>query len=943
MVQLNLDRYRQGLPAATRQRLEEEAVTQGQPTPIYTSPVLAPARTASATATAAPERPAPRPEDFTAPASGRGVMGLSASVPAPPREPVTGANAFDRFQAGEDRALSLEGAQAGAGFAPGPTVSQPEPGFLEKIVANVSKAGGAVIGELGQMPAVRAAGRLGAGENIDYGRFAPGLTREAVAGVTGEIGRLGGEALGFAGLDPLGLAPGVGETVGRALPPEQYWELGVEAVPGVGFGPDALRAGRRALRGAIPGSTMGGTRLGAGVPTSGGDEFLEGAARLADETPQPHVAPPEGAQPPVGAGAVVDQRQALLDQGFSPEEVDSFLGMMRPKTAQDIAAESAAQSQVYRETERLTKRAAELSGQAPAELRRTARRQIVEGLKAGEEGSVTLSALPDDVKLTDELTALVGLPRTLKASFDLSAPGRQGLALAFRHPQEWAESWAPMIKAWRSEEGMKSVNERIRAMMRGWQDEHGDVIHFYDTGAEAEGLMRVPGFEPAGKGVIGTMARKIPGLEKSERAYGSFLNYQKARTYDTLARSLKRAGETNSEVYKNLGSIIDHGTGFGAAPLKGRFEGQALFSQRYMASRFQFLTDPIVEGLIKGDMQTARAATENLVSFVGGMAGLLMLIDESGLADVTLDPRSSDFGKIRVGPQRIDLAAGFLPIIRTAGRLVSGEAMTTTGGVYDIDRTQEALKFFRNKLAPLPSEVVNRIVGENVIGEEPSDLFSLQTIHDLFMPLIIDATVEAFKETRDPRLAALAFGSELVGAGTSTYGSGQVAQAEIAQERFGQDYDGLFSEQQAEINAEIVESNLDLEFRNRNGAWWRARDDALARWQADLGDDPELLQDPFVQQALAVAEFADMDESLVAWARQTYGISRTEADAAVSRFLTQTRLNDYMRAYRMGVLAADPGFLETWDEAYESGDVEYAPPKWAREFVAEQVTSGEGR
>ena len=379
------------------------------------------------------------------------------------------------------------------------------------------------------------------------------------------------------------------------------------------------------------------------------------------------------------------------------------------------------------------------------------------GFKAGIE---------QDASLTDELTALAGLPRTLKASFDLSAPGRQGLALAFRHPKEWIGSWVPMIKAWASDEGMQAVNRNIDNIMAKWPT---DAVHFYEVGPSAPGLERVPGFEAAGRGKIASVVRRIPGLKNSERAYATFLNYQKAKTFDTMASSLREAGETKGSVYEGLGRIIDHATGYGAAPFKGRIEGQAFFSQRYMTSRLQFLTDPIIEGLAKGDLRTARAATENLVAFAGGMAGLLYLGDEAGAWDAQLDPRSSDFGKIRLGPQRIDFGAGFLPLIRTIARVSTGEAKSAAGRVYDIRRDEEVLKFFRNKLAPLPSGVISRIVGENVIGEKPGKILSLQTVGDLFMPLIADSVLEAYRTTKDPATAARAGLAELVGGGVSTY------------------------------------------------------------------------------------------------------------------------------------------------------------------------------
>lgn len=542
------------------------------------------------------------------------------------------------------------------------------------------------------------------------------------------------------------------------------------------------------------------------------------------------------------------------------------------------------------------------------------------------------SGVKRDINLTDELTSLVGLPRTLKASMDISAPGRQGLALAFRHPVEWAQSWKPMIQAWSSDSGMAAVNKNIEGIMEPWRQRFNmDPMHFYDVGGASTGINRVPGFEANGKGVVANLVRRIPGLQNSERAYATFLNYQKAKTFDTMASSLLKGGTQDPAAFRNLGAIIDHATGYGAAPLKGQLLGQAFFSQRFFTSRIQFLTDPIVEGLMKGDMQAAKAATENLVAFGGGMAGILALGNETGAWHATLDPRSTDFGKVRVGGQRLDFGAGFLPVLRTAAREITGESKATTGSVYKNDRLSEAVKFFRNKLAPVPSEAITRLTGTDAVGNKPPKVLSPQEASNLFMPLVIDSTKEAWNETHNPLTTARAGISEMVGGGSSTYGSGQAQQADLAKQQFGKDYDSLYADQQSQLNKQIADSGTPLPYSDRNQAWYTARDDGLSRWHADIGSS--LSDDPFVQQALKTDKYSDLDSSLSDWARQTYGLSRQDAEAAVSRFESATKLSAYVDAYQKGVLANDPGFLDSWNQAYEDGKAKYPPPKWAKDFV----------
>jgi hypothetical protein len=78
--------------------------------------------------------------------------------------------------------------------------------------------------------------------------------------------------------------------------------------------------------------------------------------------------------------------------------------------------------------------------------------------------------------------------------------------------------------------------------------------------------------------------------------------------------------------------------------------------------------------------------------------------------DIEWDPRSSDFGKIKIGNTRIDPLGGFSQVIVFLSRVLDGKTKTGSGVIapnrgenipYGVDNTYQLIaKFVRSKLAP---------------------------------------------------------------------------------------------------------------------------------------------------------------------------------------------------------------------------------------------------
>lgn len=117
-----------------------------------------------------------------------------------------------------------------------------------------------------------------------------------------------------------------------------------------------------------------------------------------------------------------------------------------------------------------------------------------------------------------------------------------------------------------------------------------------------------------------------------------------------------------------------------------------------------------------------------MVAYIGFNSALLLLADAAfDDLDVEWDPRSSDFGKFRIGDTRFDPWAGFQQIIRFIAQFLTAERKSTKSGeiskLNGIDfpfETQAdlAINFFRSKVSPALGAAWNLAAGENMVGEE---------------------------------------------------------------------------------------------------------------------------------------------------------------------------------------------------------------------------------
>lgn len=382
-------------------------------------------------------------------------------------------------------------------------------------------------------------------------------------------------------------------------------------------------------------------------------------------------------------------------------------------------------------------------------------------------------------KYIDMAVDLGNIPRSLMATADLSAPLRQAAVVTVAHPVVASKAFAESLRQWASPAKADAWLGDLKES-DGYTLMKDSKLYIADK-TNAKVSAREEEF-------MSNIAEKIPlGLGKlvaaSERAYVGYLNKMRVDLFTRGVDVLQDQGMTyanNPQAYKALAKYINSVTGRGELPellnTAAPVLNAAFFSPRLMASRISLLTNIANPSWYKNTPAPVRNMYfSDMAKFIGLGITVLALAKFNG-ADVEDDPRSPDFGKIRVGDTRWDIWAGFQQYVRFAAQLITGEKKSTASGkITKLDGTSYTKEtrgslvtnFFRGKLSPLPAFAVNALTGTNQIGEP----FSVQTeLPKMIEPLVSQGIRESAKSDGWPFALTATGIPSILGVGVQTYG-----------------------------------------------------------------------------------------------------------------------------------------------------------------------------
>jgi hypothetical protein len=398
----------------------------------------------------------------------------------------------------------------------------------------------------------------------------------------------------------------------------------------------------------------------------------------------------------------------------------------------------------------------------------------------------------------------LNLPRSLQATFDLSRALRQDIMVLPRHPRMWAKNWKPMWQAARDPEKAKELMALI----------HNDPV--YDDAIDhGLALTEIGGAtKKLEEDMIGVeYAEKIPvlgrGVRFANRGYAVGGSFQRLQLYKLYLRNAENKGKALTKRDKReLASVANALTGRGnmgfdalekAAPLMT----MGLFSPRLIASRVAFMNPYWYGRRLHGAAR--REAMESMALFISAGTATLVAAAQIPGVEVGVDPRSADFGKIKVGDTRIDIWGGFQQYVVNFERFRRGEKVSSmTGEVTEQKPSETTIDFLRNKAAPLPGYAWNA-ADKETSGGQPFD--RQEGFGKLFVPLNWQNAWAASKE--DPAAGAASFGLGFFGVGTNTYSSDPEQVAEAKQRMRGPVYVRNHEDRMAALKAELKKKGRD--------------------------------------------------------------------------------------------------------------------------------------
>ena len=419
-------------------------------------------------------------------------------------------------------------------------------------------------------------------------------------------------------------------------------------------------------------------------------------------------------------------------------------------------------------------------------------KKVLEELQ--KEGASLLS------RIGSEAYAIAFTPmRALLSTWDNSILGRQLFLFAPMHPRAYASTVKETFKALFTPGAKRGVRVRTALadrivndpLYRKLVDDFKlpiDEIEYLSTEGAAKGGKTpeiTERFLTAGEDTYTEkLLEKVPFVQRSQDVYSLGLANSRLRAGKDIYTSMHAAGKTTQEIQDVLDTMLAI-TGRGKLPGSLAAHTRALsllfYAPRLFAAHVQVPLTLLTGGT--GHSAAARwYAGKALLRGTGMAAGMLGLAAAADLA-VELDPRSSDWGKVKIGNTRVDVTGGYGPLIRFFSRISSqgateagvpgfkGGYKNPLGEVSDLDVRNAVESIIESKLSPTAGLIFDIQQGKTFTGEKLRADWDVvkREAYNRGVPLIVQSMVDAYRQGGGDLAQMALASSEFVGFSAQSY------------------------------------------------------------------------------------------------------------------------------------------------------------------------------
>jgi hypothetical protein len=334
---------------------------------------------------------------------------------------------------------------------------------------------------------------------------------------------------------------------------------------------------------------------------------------------------------------------------------------------------------------------------------------------------------------------VAGTAKSFKASFDDSFYGRQAFRTVFTNPVLWGKNFLKSFGDIRRQLGKKGTDNSVVDGIKA------EVYSRKNAMNGLYGKMKLDIGLTSEEAFPSTLPEHIPVLGRLYKAAEVAFNGAGIRLRADIADRALEIAERNGvdladefEV-RSLGKLINSLTGrgdLGRANQVADIINVPFFSPRMLKSQFDFLTLHMAD---KMSWYSRKQAAFNTLKVVAGVSTILAIANALMPGSVETDPRSSDFGQIKIGSTRFDLSGGIHSMITLAARFATGSTKTNgtvkqlNTGKFGSQTTMDVLwKFVEGKFSPGATALKELATQTDYNGNK---LTAWQLVQDLFAPL----------------------------------------------------------------------------------------------------------------------------------------------------------------------------------------------------------------